>query len=54
MQLNKLKHLDWQGLDKNIKVFFVDELLFRKLNPITYLAQDYQVNENDLVNVADF
>lgn len=48
VQLNKLKHLDWEGLDKNVKVYFVDELLFRKLNPNSYLAQDFQLKETDI------
>ncbi|MHC8948133.1 HAD family hydrolase [Sphingobacterium hungaricum] len=42
-QLNKLKHLDWEGLDRNVKVYFVDELAFRNIDAFNYIAQDYQV-----------
>lgn len=49
MQLNKLKHLDWEGLDKNVKVYFEDELTFRNLDSISYIAQDYQVLPNEVV-----
>ncbi|MFZ4261024.1 HAD family hydrolase [Sphingobacterium sp. HJSM2_6] len=45
LQLNKLKHIDWKGFDKDIKVYFVDELEFRNLDPINYIA-----SENSLLN----
>ncbi len=44
IQLNKLKHLDWQGLDRKLKVYFYDELkLLPDIDPL-----DYIINENGL------
>lgn len=50
-QLNKLRHIDWQGLDNALKVYFVDELHYRNLNPIDYLAKDYSVQTNMVVHI---
>lgn len=53
-QLNKLKHVDWQELSSflpSLKVFFTTELLFRNINPIDYLVQEYHVVEDDIVIV---
>lgn len=40
LQLNKLKHIDWQGLEKGVKVYFIDELVFRNIDPIPYIASE--------------
>lgn len=45
-QLNKLKHIDWGKFEtyKNLlRVYFIDELKFRGIDPIDYIAQDYEV-----------
>jgi hypothetical protein len=50
-QLNKLKHIDWGEANRFrnfLKVYFVDELKFRSLEPIDYLAKDYGVTPVDL------
>jgi len=48
LQLNKLKHVDWQGFDKNIKVYFIDELHFRNLEPFTYIASENNIDKSEL------
>ncbi len=50
-QLNKLKHLDWQDLHpllSSLKVFFLKELQFRNIEPLDFLAETYQVKEDDI------
>ncbi|WDF68110.1 HAD family hydrolase [Sphingobacterium oryzagri] len=54
-QLNKLKHMDWQELQAHLpslKIFFTKELLFRNINPIDYLVQEYNVAEEDIIVVG--
>lgn len=48
-QLNKLRHIDWQGLDKKLKVYFTDELIYRNLDPIAYIAKDFGVQTHDVL-----
>lgn len=49
MQLNKLKHIDWQGFDKQMKVYFIDELQFRNIEPISYIASENQLDQEELI-----
>lgn len=45
-QLNKVKHIAWGEFDKYknlLKVYFIDELQFRKIDPIGYIAEDFGV-----------
>ena len=49
LQLNKVKHIDWQGFDKNVKIYFVDELNFRNIEPFSYIASENQITESDLI-----
>lgn len=48
LQLNKLKHIDWEGWDKNIKIYFTDELVFRNIEPFDYIAHEFGVKPNDI------
>lgn len=48
-QLNKLRHIDWQGLDSKLKVYFTDELIYRNLDPIPYIASDFGVQLHDVL-----
>lgn len=44
VQLNKLKYIDWQGIDKEIKVYFYDEIkLLTRLGPLHYILQENQL-----------
>lgn len=50
-QLNKLKHIDWGKFDKYknlLKVYFIDELRFRNIDPIAYIAADFGVPKSQI------
>jgi Predicted hydrolase (HAD superfamily) len=51
MQLNKLRHMDWNGLDRVIKVYFYEELQERALDPWTFLMDDNGLEPEDLLYV---
>lgn len=53
LQLNKLKHLDWQGFEKNVKIYFIDELNFRNIDPFSYIASENQLTISDLIFIQD-
>lgn len=53
-QLNKLKHVDWQELEAylpTLKIYFTKELLFRNINPIDYIVEEYDVAADEVVIV---
>jgi len=50
IQLNKLKHLDWEGLDRKLKVYFYDELrLFPDIEPLDYIIRENSLKANEVV-----
>ena len=54
-QLNKLKFVDWTGLENykdKIKIYFVDELLHQKIDVIPYLAKEFNVLEDKVLVVS--
>ncbi len=52
LQLNKLKHIDWHGLEKDLKVYFVDELQFRNIDPIDYIASENHLLTSELLFIS--
>lgn len=53
VQLNKLKHLDWQGLDRKLKVYFYDELkLLPDIDPLDYIIRENNLKTSELVLVG--
>ncbi|MCL7988137.1 HAD hydrolase-like protein [Sphingobacterium sp. lm-10] len=48
LQLNKLKHVDWDGWDRQIKIYFTDELVFRNLDPFAYIADEFGVDTAEI------
>ncbi len=51
-QLNKLKHIDWEEFSfylPSLKVYFIQELRFRNINPIDYIGQEYNVTSEDIL-----
>lgn len=53
VQLNKLKHLDWQGLDRKLKVYFYDELkLLPDIDPLDYILRENNLKTSELVLVG--
>lgn len=56
-QLNKMKFLDWEELNflkDTIKVYFYDELKFRKLNPITFIAEEYRLDFQSIAYITHY
>lgn len=50
MQLNKIKYVDWEGLDKHLKVYFYDEIkVIKQQEPLLYLMEENQLNPKDIV-----
>lgn len=50
-QLNKLKFINWGNLDNvksNFKIFFIDELEFRAINPLDFIAEEYNLKRENL------
>ena len=52
MQLNKLKHLEWNGLDRLLKVYFQDELAAKQLHPLHFLLVDNGLQASDAVCIG--
>src|SRR5690606_29632889 len=51
-QLNKLKHIDWQELTSflpSLKVFFIQKLRFRDIQPINFLREEYGVSAKEIL-----
>lgn len=48
MQLNKIKQIDWQGLEKQVKVYFEDELRFRGLEPLRFVLEEHNLLEDEV------
>jgi len=45
-QLNKVKFLDWGLLDslkESLKIYFIDELAFQSIQPLEFIAQEYEI-----------
>jgi len=51
MQLNKIRQVDWQGLEKYLQVYFVDELKFAGEDPQAYLATTYNISPSEILYV---
>lgn len=50
-QINKVKHMDWgkvKPYTNLLKIYFIDELKFRSLDPLTFLAEDYKVSAGEI------
>lgn len=55
-QLNKLKYIDWSkhsNLKESLKVYFQDELVFRSINPLEFIAQDYGIDPSRIISIED-
>lgn len=51
MQLNKIKHIEWGKLASKLKVYFTDELQFRNLEPLDYIAEELQIAKNNFIYI---
>jgi len=53
IQLNKLKHLDWQGLDRKLKVYFYDELkVLPGIDPLDYIIKENNLTASEVALVG--
>lgn len=52
MQLNKIRQVEWEGLDKVLKVYFEAELRFAGHDPMRYLMDEHGLQEEELVCVG--
>lgn len=51
MQLNKLRHVEWNGLDKAVKVYFKAELRAKGYEPLDYLLQENGLQKEDVLYI---
>ncbi|WP_293905054.1 HAD hydrolase-like protein [Sphingobacterium sp. UBA5670] len=47
-QLNKVKFVNWGEYGDTIKVYFKDELVFREIEPLEFLATEFAVGEAEI------
>lgn len=51
-QLNKVKYVEWGEFSAEIKVYFQDELAFRQIEPLEFLAEEFAVETDAIEFVA--
>src|SRR3546814_3179989 len=51
MQLNKLRHVEWNGLDRSVKVYFGEELQAKGHEPLDYLLQENGLQTEDVLYI---
>lgn len=53
-QLNKLKFIDWGKAEvtkERLKIYFADELDFRSISPLEFIAEDYNIAPSELIYI---
>ena len=53
MQLNNWIEMNWNGLDKHLKLYFADELKFKQLDPIEFILEDNQLQKTEVLWLED-
>ena len=48
MQLNKIRQVDWQGLEDRLKVYFEDELYYQQTEPLDYLMDSLNLSPQEM------
>lgn len=48
LQLNKLKQMEWHGMDKCLRVYFADELKFKNLDPVAFIFEDNNLRADEV------
>lgn len=51
MQLNKLRHVEWNGLDQLVKVYFKEELRAKGHAPLDYLLEENGLQMNEVLYI---
>ncbi len=52
MQLNKIRQIDWQGLEENVKVYFEDELKFRGQEPLSFILEEHGLRADEVAYIG--
>lgn len=52
MQLNKIRQIDWQGMEKKVKVYFEDELQFRGQDPLLYILEEHGLQAGEVAYIG--
>lgn len=53
IQLNKIKYMDWEGLEKYLKVYFYDEIkIIKKQEPLQYLLEENKLKQSNLLFIG--
>lgn len=53
IQLNKIKYMDWEGLEKYLKVYFYDEIkIVKKQEPLQYLLEENKLKQSNLLFIG--
>ncbi len=51
LQLNKLQHMEWEGLEGVVKVYFADELIDQQKEPMAYLLAENGLTAQDILYI---
>lgn len=53
MQFNKIKQIEWNGLDQFIKAYFSDEIALKsELDPLEYILRENNISENEVLFIS--
>lgn len=53
MQFNKIKQIEWNGLDQFIKVYFADEIAVKsELDPLEYILRENNISPNEVLFIS--
>jgi hypothetical protein len=52
MQLNKIKQIDWGSVKPTMKLYFEDELRFKKFEPLAYILEDLKMEAKDVAYIG--
>lgn len=53
MQFNKIKQMEWNGLDQFIKAYFADEIALKsELDPLEYILRENNISPNEVLFVS--
>lgn len=52
MQLNKIKQVEWEGLQSVLQLYFEDELRFKNYKPFEFIAEELQLPTADFLYIG--
>lgn len=55
MQINKIKQIEWNGLDQFVKAYFSDEIILKsELEPLNYILVENKISPNEALFINVF